>query len=53
MRQTPELVHEGVESLLPRERAIHADGLHEITELRDAGVLTDEEFQRAKKKLLG
>ncbi len=35
------------------KRANLADELREIAELRDAGALTDEEFRRAKKELLG
>ena len=30
-----------------------ADDLHRLADLRDRGVLTDEEFERAKAKLLG
>jgi general stress protein CsbA len=31
----------------------HADDLHKLADLRDRGVLTDEEFERAKAKVLG
>ena len=30
-----------------------ADDLHKLADLRDRGVLTDEEFERAKSKVLG
>jgi len=30
-----------------------ADDLHRLADLRDRGVLTDEEFERAKAKVLG
>jgi hypothetical protein len=30
-----------------------ADDLHKLADLRDRGVLTDEEFERAKAKVLG
>jgi hypothetical protein len=30
----------------------HADDLHKLADLRDRGVLTDEEFERAKAKVL-
>lgn len=30
-----------------------ADDLHKLADLRDRGVLTDEEFERAKAKILG
>ncbi|MFF2012531.1 SHOCT domain-containing protein [Streptomyces sp. NPDC058195] len=33
-------------------RSSHADDLAKLAELRDRGALTDEEFQRAKTKLL-
>jgi hypothetical protein len=31
----------------------HADDLHKLADLRDRGVLSDDEFERAKAKVLG
>lgn len=40
------------ETILPKEENYHKNDIREIKKLYDEGILTEEEFEKAKKKIL-